>query len=48
MFELYALSLPLLLLAIWLGERLSQRIAAHRFDRLVYGALLVLGMLVLR
>jgi uncharacterized protein len=47
-FELYALSLPLLLLALWLGERLSQRIAAHRFDRLVYGALVLLGLLLLR
>ena len=47
-FELYALSLPLLLLAIWLGERVSQRIAGKRFDRLVYAALLVLGLLLLR
>jgi uncharacterized protein len=47
-FELYALSLPLMLLAIWLGEQLSRRIAEHRFDRLVYGALVVLGLLLLR
>jgi uncharacterized membrane protein YfcA len=47
-FELYALSLPLLLLAIWLGEQLSRRISGRRFDRLVYGALLVLGLLLLR
>ena len=47
-FELYALSLPLLLLAIWLGEQVSRRIPGHRFDRLVYGALLVLGLLLLR
>jgi uncharacterized membrane protein YfcA len=47
-FELYALSLPLLLLAIWLGEQLNQRISKHRFDRLVYGTLLVLGLLLLR
>jgi uncharacterized membrane protein YfcA len=47
-FELFALSLPLLLLALWLGEQLSQHISEHRFDRLVYGALLVLGLLLLR
>lgn len=47
-FELYALSLPLLLLAIWLGELLSQRISGQRFDRLVYAAILLLGLLLLR
>jgi uncharacterized membrane protein YfcA len=47
-FELYALSLPLLLLALWLGEILSSRIPKHRFDRLVYGALVLLGALLLR
>jgi uncharacterized protein len=47
-FELYVLSLPLLLLATWLGERLSQHISKHRFDRLVYGALVLLGLLLLR
>jgi uncharacterized membrane protein YfcA len=47
-FELYALSLPLLLLAIWLGEQLSRRMAGQRFDRLVYVTLLALGLLLLR
>ena len=47
-FELYALSLPLLLLALWLGEQVSRRMPGHRFDRLVYGALVVLGLLLLR
>jgi uncharacterized protein len=47
-FELYALSLPLLLLALWLGEQVSQRMSGYRFDRLVYGALVLLGLLLLR
>ena len=47
-FELYALSLVPMVLAIWLGEQLSRRISEHRFDRLVYGALVVLGLLLLR
>jgi uncharacterized membrane protein YfcA len=47
-FELYALSLPLLLLASWLGEQISRRMSENRFDRLVYAALLVLGLLLPR
>ncbi|MEO7908878.1 MAG: sulfite exporter TauE/SafE family protein [Roseiflexaceae bacterium] len=47
-FELYALSLPLLLLAIWLGRQVHRHISEHRFDRLVYITLLVLGLLLLR
>jgi uncharacterized membrane protein YfcA len=47
-FQLYALSFPLQLLAIWLGNRISRRIPHARFARLVYAMLVVLGVLLLR
>jgi uncharacterized membrane protein YfcA len=47
-FQLYAMSFPLLLLALWLGDRLSRRIPRERFARLVHGMLVVLGLLLLR
>ena len=43
-FRLYALALPVVLLAIPLGLRLGRRIPADRFGRLLYAALIVLGV----
>ena len=42
---LFAFAIPGLLAAIWLGGRLNARIPAGRFDRLIYGALILLGLL---
>jgi uncharacterized membrane protein YfcA len=44
---LYLVALPCVLLAIFLGRRLSGRIPAAIFQRLLYGALIVLGLLLL-
>lgn len=41
---LFALSLPGLALATWLGHRLHARIPAHRFERYVFLLVLVLGL----
>lgn len=45
--QLYVLALPLVLIAIFLGGKLNQRISAGRFERLLYGVLIVLGLLLL-
>jgi uncharacterized protein len=42
---LYLAALPLVLLAIFLGRRLGGRIPAATFQHLLYGALMVLGLL---
>jgi uncharacterized membrane protein YfcA len=44
---LYLAALPCELLAIFLGRRLSRRIPAAMFQHLLYGALIVLGLLLL-
>jgi len=43
----YVIYLPLGLFSLWLGHRLSVRIPAASFDRLLYAALIVLGALLL-
>ena len=45
--HLYALALPLVFLAIWLGTKLHSRIPAERFARLLYILLIGLGLLLL-
>ena len=45
--RLYGLALPLVLLAIFLGGQLNQRIPSGRFDRYIYGALIILGIMLL-
>jgi uncharacterized membrane protein YfcA len=45
--HLYLISLPVMSIAFWLGNRLSQRIEARSFERLVYVALIVLGIMLL-
>lgn len=42
------LALPALLLAVPLGERLQRRIPVEQFSRVVHGALVVLGLMLLR
>ncbi|HEX2902291.1 MAG TPA: sulfite exporter TauE/SafE family protein [Jatrophihabitans sp.] len=42
---LLALSLPVLILATWVGHRLHNRISADRFQRLVYLLVLALGLI---
>ncbi|KAB8145890.1 sulfite exporter TauE/SafE family protein [Chloroflexia bacterium SDU3-3] len=42
------LALPALLLAVPVGERLQRRIPVERFSRVVHGALVVLGLMLLR
>jgi uncharacterized protein len=45
--QLYLLSLPVLLLAFGIGSRLSRRLPTALFARLIYGALIVLGIALL-
>ena len=43
----FGLSLPVLLLAFWTGNRLSERLPTALFERLVYGALIILGVMLI-
>ena len=43
--ERYLVAFPCVLLALFLGRRLSRRIPAETFRHLLYGALIVLGLL---
>ncbi len=45
--QFFACSLPLVLLAIFLGRKLNHRFSAERFNRLLYGILIALGILLL-
>ncbi len=45
--QLYALSLPIVFIAIFLGGKLNQRISTHRFERFLYISLIILGILLL-
>jgi uncharacterized membrane protein YfcA len=45
--QLFGLSLPIVLAAIFLGARLNRRIPPNRFDRLIYAILVVLGVILL-
>jgi len=46
-FTLYAYSLPVALIAFFVGSRLNQRIPAQRFTRLIYVILVVLGLILI-
>jgi hypothetical protein len=46
-FGIYLVALPLILLAIVLGRHLGGRIPAETFQHILYGALLVFGLLLL-
>ena len=41
--QFYTLSLPLVLIAFWLGEKYNRRIPENRFEQLLYLALIVVG-----
>ena len=45
--SLYGLAWPVMLVAFWLGSRLNERVDATLFGRLLYGALVVLGIVLL-
>lgn len=45
--SLYGLAWPVMLAAFWLGSRFTERINAVRFGQLLYGALIVLGIVLL-
>jgi uncharacterized membrane protein YfcA len=42
---LFVLSIPLVLLAFWIGNRVSKALAGRHFDRLVYVTLAALGIM---
>jgi uncharacterized membrane protein YfcA len=44
---LYALAWPIMLVAFWLGNHFAQRVKPQILGRLLYGALIVLGMALL-
>jgi uncharacterized membrane protein YfcA len=47
--HLYVLAIPLVLVAFWVGNRVSHRMSPERYQRIIYGALVVLGVtLILR
>jgi uncharacterized membrane protein YfcA len=46
-FSLYLVALPFVLLALLLGRRLSHRIPAATYQHLLYGALIIFGLLLL-
>jgi uncharacterized membrane protein YfcA len=45
--QLYALAFPIVLIAIFLGGKLNRHIPAGRFEKFLYGALMVLGLLLI-
>ena len=44
-FWIAAITLPAMIVGTWLGRRVNQRIDPARFQKLIYGALLILGVL---
>ena len=45
--QLYAYSLPLMLLATWIGIRFGKRIPKEQFQKIVYGFLVAMGALLI-
>lgn len=45
--QLFGLALPLALLAVFLGSKLNRRLPVQHFERVIYGALVVLGVVLL-
>ena len=43
--RLYVYSIPAIMLAIWIGGRINSRIPTDLFSRIVYGLLVVIGVL---
>lgn len=46
-FWLFGLSLPGILVAVWLGEQINRRLPVHKFDRWVFALMIGLGLLLL-
>ena len=46
-FQLFALALPVMALAFWLGNLISRLMTGQNFERVVYGGLIVLGIALL-
>jgi hypothetical protein len=45
--QLYGAALPVILLAIWTGQKLSRLVSQQRFERLVYAFLVIIGLLLI-
>jgi uncharacterized membrane protein YfcA len=45
--QLFLLSLPVVILAYWLGSRFNQTMSTRLFEKLIYGGLIVLGAMLL-
>jgi hypothetical protein len=45
--HLFFYSIPVVLLAVWLGSKLSQRIPPGRFNRIIYAALVGVGLVLI-
>ncbi|MBZ0303609.1 MAG: sulfite exporter TauE/SafE family protein, partial [Anaerolineae bacterium] len=45
--QLFALSIPAIVLGLWAGNRVSAHLSAPMFERLLYGALIVLGVMLM-
>ncbi len=46
-FQLFAYSFPVMLLAFWLGNQISRMMTAQNFERVIFGGLILLGILLL-
>ena len=45
--QLFAMSIPIMMLAFWAGGQLSEKLPTHQFERLVYVGLVVIGITLL-
>jgi uncharacterized membrane protein YfcA len=45
--QLYVICLPVVLLALWVGQRFTRRLVGPQFERLMYGGLVVLGVMLI-
>jgi uncharacterized membrane protein YfcA len=45
--ELYAMSLPVIFFALWIGGKVHHAIPAHTFSRMVYAVLVLLGVVMI-
>jgi uncharacterized membrane protein YfcA len=45
--QLFALSIPVMLVAFWLGNRIGDRLPTATFERILYMALIVLGVMLI-
>ncbi len=45
--QLYGAALPVIMLAIWVGQKLNHIVSQQRFERLVYTFLVIIGLLLI-